>query len=171
MADAHPNPDIVLLCEQAKLDFGFVPGERGFADFRLLVMDMDSTLITIETIDELADMVGSKGSRGHHRSGRDARRARIRREPRAAASPLLERARRRMRSSASTTSVLRLRRAPKAAGSGAQALGLKTLLVSGGFTYVTDRLKKRLQPRLLHARTASRSPKGKLTGKRRGARS
>ena len=48
------------MCERAQLDFGYVPEERKLADFRLLVMDMDSTLITIETIDELADLVGLK---------------------------------------------------------------------------------------------------------------
>src|SRR5215467_11864040 len=47
-------------CAEAKLDFAFVPKPRKLSDFRLLVMDMDSTLITIETIDELADLVGRK---------------------------------------------------------------------------------------------------------------
>src|SRR5262245_27921053 len=52
--------EVVAVCERARLDFAFVPEDRRFADFRLLVMDMDSTLITIETIDELADLVGLK---------------------------------------------------------------------------------------------------------------
>src|SRR5687768_7080612 len=60
LKDAHVHPDVDAICAQARLDFGFVPEERRFADFRLLVMDMDSTLITIETIDELADLVGRK---------------------------------------------------------------------------------------------------------------
>ncbi|MGZ5139042.1 MAG: DUF4072 domain-containing protein, partial [Burkholderiales bacterium] len=60
LSDARPNPDIAAVCEQAELDFGFVPETRHLSDFRLLVMDMDSTLIAIETIDELADLVGLK---------------------------------------------------------------------------------------------------------------
>jgi len=59
LASAHAHDDIAALCERARLDFGFVPEQRRLEDFRLLVMDMDSTLITIETIDELADMPSS----------------------------------------------------------------------------------------------------------------
>jgi phosphoserine phosphatase len=58
--DARQADGIAPACEAAQLDYAFVPAERRFADFRLLVMDMDSTLITIETIDELADLVGLK---------------------------------------------------------------------------------------------------------------
>ena len=57
---AKPADDIAALCSKARLDFGFVPEGRKLSDFRLLVMDMDSTLITMETIDELADMVNIK---------------------------------------------------------------------------------------------------------------
>ena len=57
---AQPADGIAALCSNAKLDFGFVPEGRKLTDFRLLVMDMDSTLITMETIDELADMVNIK---------------------------------------------------------------------------------------------------------------
>jgi len=57
---AKPAEDIAALCSKARLDFGFVPEGRKLSDFRLLVMDMDSTLITMETIDELADMVNIK---------------------------------------------------------------------------------------------------------------
>src|ERR671914_1676988 len=55
-----PADGIEELCSARKLDYAFVPVERRLADFRLLAMDMDSTLITIETIDELADLVGLK---------------------------------------------------------------------------------------------------------------
>jgi phosphoserine phosphatase len=36
------------------------PQPRKLSEFRLLAMDMDSTLITIECIDEIADYVGKK---------------------------------------------------------------------------------------------------------------
>ncbi len=47
-------------CARVRLDWAFVPPARTLSHFKLLVMDMDSTLITIETIDELADLVGKK---------------------------------------------------------------------------------------------------------------
>ena len=57
---AQPAAELEAACAAVSLDFAFVPPERRLADMRLLVMDMDSTLITIETIDELADLVGLK---------------------------------------------------------------------------------------------------------------
>ncbi|HTN67433.1 MAG TPA: DUF4072 domain-containing protein, partial [Burkholderiaceae bacterium] len=47
-------------CLAAHLDYAFMPPDRTLAEFKLLVMDMDSTLITIECIDEIADMHGLK---------------------------------------------------------------------------------------------------------------
>src|SRR3981189_3653679 len=44
----------------ATLDYAFVAPGRNLFDFRLVAMDMDSTLITIECIDEIADMQGLK---------------------------------------------------------------------------------------------------------------
>lgn len=140
---AHPHPDIIPLCEQAKLDFAFVPDGRHLADFRLLVMDMDSTLITIETIDELADLVGLKkevaaiteaAMRGEIEYD-DSLRRRV-----AVLRGLGEDALQRVYDE-------RVKLTPGADKllAAARKLGMKTLLVSGGFTYVTDRLKKRLQ--------------------------
>jgi len=37
-----------------------MPEGRRFADLKLLAMDMDSTLITIESIDELGELAGKK---------------------------------------------------------------------------------------------------------------
>src|SRR5438132_5581325 len=58
--DYKTQNGVAEYCAKAELDFAFVPQPRKLSDFRLLVMDMDSTLITIETIDELADLVGRK---------------------------------------------------------------------------------------------------------------
>lgn len=60
LCDAHSADGIAETCERARLDHAFVPEDRRLSGFRLLVMDIDSTLITIETIDELADIVGLK---------------------------------------------------------------------------------------------------------------
>ena len=42
------------------LDWAVVPSGRRLSDFKLVVFDMDSTLINIECIDELADFAGRK---------------------------------------------------------------------------------------------------------------
>src|SRR6185369_1943818 len=60
LTSAQNDPAIAAHCEGAKLDYAFVPDERKLADMKLCVMDMDSTLITIECIDEIADMQGLK---------------------------------------------------------------------------------------------------------------
>ena len=43
-----------------QLDWAIVPAGRTLNDFKLVVFDMDSTLINIECIDELADFAGRK---------------------------------------------------------------------------------------------------------------
>ena len=60
LRNAENDPAIAPRCEEAQLDCAFVPDERRLANMRLCVMDMDSTLITIECIDEIADMQGLK---------------------------------------------------------------------------------------------------------------
>lgn len=143
LRDAHEEPRIALLCDQAKLDYAYVPEARQLGDYRLLVMDMDSTLITIETIDELADLVGLKkevaaiteqamrGEIEYNESLRQ-RTAVLKGLPVEALQRVYEE---RVRLTAGADRLL----------AKAQQLGLKTLLVSGGFTYVTDRLKARLK--------------------------
>src|SRR5213075_1814989 len=57
---AAPADGIAPYCERERIDFAFMPEGRRFADLKLLAMDMDSTLITIECIDELGDLAGCK---------------------------------------------------------------------------------------------------------------
>lgn len=129
-------------CLQAGLDFGFVPQTRRLADMRLLAIDMDSTLITIECIDEVADLAGVKSEvaaiTAAAMSGELDYAQSLRRRV-ALLRGLNEDALARVYDE-------RLRLSP-----GAEILldavrraGLKTLLVSGGFTYFTERLKARL---------------------------
>src|SRR6266705_5069938 len=58
--DYQTQEGVAEYCANAKLDFAFVPQPRRLADFGLVAMDMDSTLITIECIDEIADIRGIK---------------------------------------------------------------------------------------------------------------
>src|SRR5690606_27879765 len=55
-----PRGDIHALGQQHGLDTAVVDTLRQLSDFKLIVFDMDSTLINIECIDELADLVGKK---------------------------------------------------------------------------------------------------------------
>ena len=161
LLDAHPHDDIAAICEQARLDYAYVPEDRRLSDFRLLVMDMDSTLITIETVDELAELVGLKrevaaiteaAMRGEIEYNESLRR-RV-----AVLKGLGEDALKRVYDE-------RVRLTPGAEKllTRAQSAGIKTLLVSGGFTYVTDRLRERLKLDYARSNCLELSD-GKLTG-------
>jgi phosphoserine phosphatase len=143
LRDVSEGADVGALCEAARVDCAFVPESRRLSDFRLLAMDMDSTLITIETIDELADLVGYKrqvaeiteaAMRGEIEYDESLRRrlAVMRGLDEAALQRVYDE---RVTLSPGADKLL----------AAAQRHGIKTLLVSGGFTYVTDRLKTRLK--------------------------
>ena len=162
LCNAQPAAVIAEHCATAELDHGFVPEGRKLTDFRLLVMDMDSTLITMETIDELADMVNIKAEvaaiteramRGEIEYDQSLR------ERLALLKGLDESALQRVYDE-------RLKFSPGAERmlEKARAAGIKTLLVSGGFTYMTDRLKSRLKLDYTHSNVLE-IINGKLTGK------
>lgn len=52
--------EVVRFCAEQMLDCAVVPDQQRLNTFGLCVMDMDSTLISIECIDEIADMMGIK---------------------------------------------------------------------------------------------------------------
>ncbi len=139
---AQSVPGVAAYCARAGLDFGFVPEERSLADMRLLAIDMDSTLITIECIDEVADLAGLK-----------AEVAAITAAAMAGAMDYAESLRRRvglLRGLEATALARvyneRLRLSPGAETmlAAMRSAGVKTLLVSGGFSFFTERLKARL---------------------------
>lgn len=162
LTEAQPHPDIARYCFEHQLDYGFVPRGRSLSDFGLLVMDMDSTLITIECIDEIADMHGLKpqvaaiteaAMRGEIDFAESLRR-RV-----ALLEGLDEHALQRVYDE-------RLQLSP-----GAEIMlaklkehGVRTLLVSGGFVFFTERLKARLGLDFTHANTLEIEG-GKLTGR------
>ncbi|HEX5539450.1 MAG TPA: phosphoserine phosphatase SerB [Methylophilaceae bacterium] len=57
---AKINTEIEAYCASQQLDCAFVADHHTLDNFGLVLMDMDSTLITIECIDEIADMHGLK---------------------------------------------------------------------------------------------------------------
>lgn len=161
LSGAQPAAGIAELCAQARLDYGFVPEQRRLDNFRLLVMDMDSTLITMETIDELADMVNLKAEvaaitaqamRGEIEYDESLRR-RLALLKGLDASALQRVYDERLKFSPGAERLLEKVR----------AAGIKTLLVSGGFTYITDRLKTRVRLDYTHSNVLEMKD-GKLTG-------
>jgi phosphoserine phosphatase len=142
LTGAEQRPGIAEYCARAKLDFGFVPEQRKLADMGLLAIDMDSTLITIECIDEMADMAGVKAEVSAITAAAMAGRLDYAQSLRQRVG-LLEGL---GRGALAHVYNERLRLAPGAEVmlAAMQRAGVKTLLVSGGFTYFTERLKTRL---------------------------
>jgi phosphoserine phosphatase len=162
LRNATTNPEVVPYCEKAQLDCAFVPENRKLADFRLAVMDMDSTLITIECVDEIADMQGLKpevaaittaAMRGEIDYPESLRR-------RVALLKGLD--------AGALTRVYdeRLKLSPGADAmlAGFRQAGIKILLVSGGFTFFTDRLRARLALDYTRSNTLEIAD-GELTGR------
>lgn len=113
-----------------------------FSDFRLLALDMDSTLITIECIDEIADFVGKKNAVSAITAS--AMRGEIDwstslRERVALLAGLDAAVLRQVYDQR-----LKLTDGAEALINAARQVGIYTLLVSGGFTFFTERLKSRL---------------------------
>jgi phosphoserine phosphatase len=141
-ADPATKEAVAAHCGKARLDFGFVREGARISDFGLLAMDMDSTLICIECIDEIADFAGRKAevaavTASAMRGEIDWPESLKRRV--AALAGLEESALERVYSE-------RLRFNPGAEKliAAARRAGVKTLLVSGGFTYFTDRVRDKL---------------------------
>ncbi len=142
-ADIASKTAVAQFCEAEKLDFGFVPADSKLSDYKLLAMDMDSTLITIECIDEIADFINKKAevaaiTEAAMRGEIDWPQSLRQRVALLAGLPA---------STLETVYAQRLKLTPGAAKlvAAAQAAGLKTVVVSGGFTFFTSRLQARLK--------------------------
>ena len=129
--------------ERFGVDAANVPNGLRLADFPLLAIDMDSTLVTMETLDEIADMAGLKAEvaaiteaamRGEIKDFSESLTRRMA-LLKGVGEDLIERVyQERLHLSPGAETLL----------AAAKAAGLKTMLVSGGFTHFTERLKERL---------------------------
>jgi phosphoserine phosphatase len=151
---------------KAMLDWGFVEPGRRLGDFRLLAMDMDSTLICIECIDEIADFAGRKAevaavTAAAMRGEIDWPESLKRRVAALAGLP---------ESTLARVYDERLRFNPGAERlvAAARRQGVKTLLVSGGFTYFTDRVREELELDYAYSNVLALEA-GALTGTTTGA--
>lgn len=140
--NAAPADAIARYCERQRIDHAFVPEGRRFADLKLLAMDMDSTLITIECIDELGDFAGRKrevaGITAQAMRGELDYPQSLRKRVALLAGldeSVLERVYRER---------LHLTPGAEALIAKCKAHGVKLLLVSGGFSFFTERLRERL---------------------------
>jgi len=131
------------LADALGVDAEIVPMSARLSDYRLLAFDMDSTLITIECIDEIADYAGRKAEvaaiteaamRGEIANFEESLRRRVALLEGLPATVLARVYEERVRLSPGADALI----------VAARAAGLKMLLVSGGFTYFTERLAPRL---------------------------
>ena len=161
-ADAALRQAIGAAAFETGVDATFIAAGRSLADFRLVAMDMDSTLITIECIDEIADMQGLKpqvaaiteaAMRGELDFSESLNR-RVALLEGLEAGALQRVYDERLRISMGGEAMLKA----------VQAAGLKTLLVSGGFTFFTERLQPRLGLDHAHANVLEVID-GKLSGR------
>jgi len=162
LVGACQQDNIPMYCLDARLDFAFVEQSVKLASFSLAAVDMDSTLVGIESIDEIADMYGIKAqvaeitakamcgevnfSEGLKRrvallQGLDQSMLHRVYDERLKLNPGAEKMLKRMKT-----------------------VGIRTMLISGGFTFFTDRLKERLGLDYAAANTLE-IVNGKLTGR------
>lgn len=144
-------------------DLCFLKPELNTNSIRVLAMDMDSTLINIECIDEIADFTGKKSAvaqiteatmRGEIKDFKESLRRRV---------ALLEGV-----SADTLEAVYRERLCPNPGAvellAGAHERDIFTLLVSGGFTFFTEKLRHQFGLKRTQANTLEIID-NKLTGK------
>ena len=112
-------------------------------DFKLIAFDMDSTLISIECVDEIADAVGRKAEvaaiteaamRGEITDFKDSLRRRLALLKGVTLADMESVYTERLRINSGAAELI----------AACQKVGMKVLLVSGGFTFFADRVKARL---------------------------
>ncbi len=154
--------EVTRLADQWAVDAEIVPAGARLSDYRLIAFDMDSTLITIECVDEIADYAGRKAEvaaiteaamRGEIVDYDESLRRRVALLEGLPVTVLQQVYDERVRTSPGAERLIgECRRA-----------GMKLLVVSGGFTFFTDRLRGRLGLDYTHASSLG-VENGRLTG-------
>lgn len=160
--DGETRKAVQGLSDFWRLDSAFVDPSARLSDYRLLALDMDSTLVNIETLDEVAALAG-KGEQV----------AVITESAMRGEVDYKESLRRRVSMLAGIDADLlaRVYDEKLALNQGAAELvsecrhqGLKTLLATGGFTFFTDRIKAKLNIDYTRSNELEIAD-GRLTGK------
>ncbi|MEO6749548.1 MAG: phosphoserine phosphatase SerB [Casimicrobiaceae bacterium] len=160
--DVESDSGVAEACAAAGYDVARVDAAQTLARVRLVALDMDSTLITIECVDEIADAQGIKPqvaaiTAQSMRGEIDFAESLRRRVALLAGVPIdaLEKIyNERLRLSPGADTLLAV----------LHAQHTHTLLLSGGFTFFTDRLRERLQLSAALSNTLE-VVDGRLTGK------
>lgn len=143
LTNATHSDAVPEYCAQAELDFAFVNAATKLSGFKLIAMDMDSTLLAIESIDEIADMQQIKPQvaaitvqtmRGEisFEESLTRRTALLRGVHQDDLQKVYDE---RVKLSPGAERMLQL----------AKQSGIKTMVISGGFTFFTERIKTKLQ--------------------------
>lgn len=156
------NPAVIQFCTEQNIDCAYVQDSHLIKNYGLCVMDMDSTLISIECIDEIADLVGIKpqvAAITERAMQGELDFAQSLRERVALLKDLTE------------TDLMRVLNERLTLNPGAREWiqtckqhHIKTLLVSGGFTFFAERVKEMLGLDYAVSNTLEIID-GKLTGK------
>lgn len=161
--DDTTRQEVVAWGDANGVDTAFLPAGLKLSQCKVLAMDMDSTLINIECIDEIAGVAGLKDKvseiteaamRGEIKDFSESLHRRVALLAGVPASAL----------EAVYTEKLRLNPGAEKLITTVQAAGIKVLLVSGGFTFFTERLQARLKLDSAHANTLE-IENGVLTGR------
>lgn len=161
--DTNTKADIIAACKQAHIDYAFIEPVHLLREMKVLAMDMDSTLINIECIDEIAAAVGKKAEvsaiteaamRGEIADFAESLTRRVALLEGVPESALQQVYDERLQLNAGAERLVKV----------AKQHGVRTLLVSGGFTFFTERLKDRLGIDEAYSNTLEIKD-GKLTGR------
>lgn len=164
--DTDNKAEVIAACQQAQIDFAFIDPVHLLREMKILAMDMDSTLINIECIDEIAAAVGKKAEvsaiteaamRGEITDFAESltrRVALLKGVPESALQQVYDQ---RLQLNAGAERLVQV----------AKQHGVRTLLVSGGFTFFTERLKERLGIDEAYSNTLE-IKEGVLTGRVQG---
>ncbi|WP_096671451.1 phosphoserine phosphatase SerB [Polaromonas sp. AET17H-212] len=125
------------------LDIKLTTPDLTLSDFKLIAFDMDSTLINIECVDEIADAAGRKAEvsaiteaamRGEIADYKESLRQRVALLKGVSVDSMDEVYHQRLKLNPGAAELVHA----------CKAAGLKVLLVSGGFTFFTDRVRDEL---------------------------
>jgi phosphoserine phosphatase len=161
--DTAQRENLRAIAARFNSDLCFLDVDIQPIDIKILAMDMDSTLINIECIDEIADFTGKKAAvaqiteatmRGEIKDFQESLQRRVALLEGVSADALEAVYRERLRPNPGAVDLL----------AGANERGLYTLLVSGGFTFFTEKLRQQLGFKQAQANTLEIID-GKLTGK------
>jgi len=162
LTNANQAEELSEYCTEAELDFAFVDAHKKLSDFKLIAMDMDSTLLAIESIDEIADMHNIKPQVAEITL--QTMRGEISFEESLTRRTALLQGVHQDKLQKVFDERVRLNLGAERLLQQAKKHGLKTMVISGGFTFFTDRIRTKFNLDFAAANVLD-IENGELTGK------